>query len=149
MRSDISIDPEQNFANLSKNEIFKNFETLKRLRPDLNGSVAERESLFAGTSSIELNQKFRNWFFIFTHPKPLWNYHSFHIFFPKSVTIALAVVTYYIYFLVSKTPYLQAQSQQMHTSTGMELYKMNWLPNLWNTKEVQDQIFLFSTLSSR
>ena len=49
LRSDITIDSAAaNFAHLSKSELFKNFETLKRLRPELNGSGAERESLFAG-----------------------------------------------------------------------------------------------------
>ena len=48
LRSDISIDPEQNITNISKTDFIKNFETLKRLRPDLNNSITERESLFAG-----------------------------------------------------------------------------------------------------
>ena len=49
LRSDITMDSAAaNFAHLSKSELFKNFETLKRLRPELNGSGAERESLFAG-----------------------------------------------------------------------------------------------------
>ena len=48
LRSDITIDSEQNFNKLSKSEIFQNFETLKRLRPDYNGRVPERETLFAG-----------------------------------------------------------------------------------------------------
>ena len=48
LRSDITIDPEQNFNKLSRSEIFQNFETLKRLRPDYNGRLPERETLFAG-----------------------------------------------------------------------------------------------------
>ena len=48
LRSDITIDPDQNFNKLSRSEIFQNFETLKRLRPDYNGRLPERETLFAG-----------------------------------------------------------------------------------------------------
>ena len=50
LRSDITIDPERNFSDLSKSEILRNFETLKRLRPELgvSGHGHERETLFAG-----------------------------------------------------------------------------------------------------
>ena len=50
LRSDITIDPERNFSDLSKSEILRNFETLKRLRPELGvgGLGHERETLFAG-----------------------------------------------------------------------------------------------------
>ena len=48
LRNDITIDSQPNFNKLSKSEIFQNFQTLKRLRPDYNGRVPERETLFAG-----------------------------------------------------------------------------------------------------
>lgn len=50
LRSDITIDPERNLSDLSKSEILRNFETLKRLRPELGigGHGHERETLFAG-----------------------------------------------------------------------------------------------------
>ena len=50
LRSDITIDPGRNFSDLSKSEILRNFETLKRLRPELGvgGPGHERETLFAG-----------------------------------------------------------------------------------------------------
>ena len=48
LRSDITIDPERNLTDLSKSDILRNFETLKRLRPELGGAGQERETLFAG-----------------------------------------------------------------------------------------------------
>ena len=46
LRNDI-IDSEP-MRSFSKSEFMRNFETLKRLRPDLRGHGSERESLFAG-----------------------------------------------------------------------------------------------------
>ena len=57
LRSDITIDPERNLSDLSKSEILRNFETLKRLRPELGigGHGHERETLFAGEGT-KLNE---------------------------------------------------------------------------------------------
>lgn len=49
LRNDI-IDSEPRIKSFSKTEFMRNFETLKRLRPDLRGHGSERESLFAGYS---------------------------------------------------------------------------------------------------
>ena len=47
LRSDITMDSKM--RNFSKSELIRNFETLKRLRPDLNGPTVEKETLFAGS----------------------------------------------------------------------------------------------------
>ena len=57
LRNDITIDSQPNFNKLSKSEIFQNFQTLKRLRPDYNGRVPERETLFAGNSDNNIKWK--------------------------------------------------------------------------------------------
>ena len=54
LRNDITIDSQPNFNKLSKSEIFQNFQTLKRLRPDYNGRVPERETLFAGNNNYDI-----------------------------------------------------------------------------------------------
>ena len=57
LRNDITIDSQPNFNKLSKSEIFQNFQTLKRLRPDYNGRVPERETLFAGNYDKNIKWK--------------------------------------------------------------------------------------------
>ena len=73
LRSDITIDPERNFSDLSKSEILRNFETLKRLRPELgvSGHGHERETLFAGEWT-KLNETILVWQFKIFAQSGLW-----------------------------------------------------------------------------
>lgn len=87
LRSDITLDPEQNFT---KAEIFKNLETLKRLRPELNGSGTDRETLFAGN------------FYIFQHENLLYKI-QFHLMAPLVLVCEgdSIITRVYLYLLVS------------------------------------------------